>query len=86
MSRRLVDLAEIKGLIGREYGVPPEGVRLVVETSGDGARELYAILPERDPTPRADASGPPCPECGGLTRRAGTCHLCETCGSTTGCG
>jgi ribonucleoside-diphosphate reductase alpha chain len=29
--------------------------------------------------------GPPCPECGNFTFRSGTCYLCATCGSTTGC-
>ena len=29
--------------------------------------------------------GPPCTNCGSLTRRSGTCYLCETCGETTGC-
>jgi ribonucleoside-diphosphate reductase alpha chain len=29
--------------------------------------------------------GPPCPECGSLTVRVGTCHTCVTCGATTGC-
>jgi ribonucleoside-diphosphate reductase alpha chain len=28
---------------------------------------------------------PPCPRCGYLTVRSGTCHKCENCGDTTGC-
>jgi ribonucleoside-diphosphate reductase alpha chain len=28
---------------------------------------------------------PPCPRCGWLTVRNGTCHKCENCGETTGC-
>jgi ribonucleoside-diphosphate reductase alpha chain len=28
---------------------------------------------------------PPCPRCGWLTVRTGTCHKCENCGETTGC-
>ena len=28
---------------------------------------------------------PPCPRCGWLTVRNGTCHKCENCGDTTGC-
>ena len=45
--------------------------------------------------PQADAPGyrrlnstpdaPPCPRCGWLTVRSGTCHKCENCGETTGC-
>jgi len=29
--------------------------------------------------------GPPCAQCGSLTRRNGACYLCESCGTTTGC-
>ena len=45
----------------------------VVET-GPSARRLNS-------TPDA----PPCPRCGWLTVRSGTCHKCENCGETTGC-
>lgn len=30
--------------------------------------------------------GPPCSNCGSLTKRSGTCYLCTNCGDTTGCG
>ena len=42
--------------------------------TGPGARRLNS-------TPDA----PPCPRCGWLTVRNGTCHKCENCGETTGC-
>jgi ribonucleoside-diphosphate reductase alpha chain len=42
--------------------------------SGPGAMRLNS-------TPDA----PPCPRCGWLTVRSGTCHKCENCGETTGC-
>ena len=45
-----------------------------VVPSGPGARRLNS-------TPDA----PPCPRCGWLTVRNGTCHKCENCGETTGC-
>ena len=28
---------------------------------------------------------PPCPECGAITVRSGSCHKCLNCGATTGC-
>ncbi|MDP9245265.1 MAG: ribonucleoside-diphosphate reductase [Chloroflexota bacterium] len=40
------------------------------------------------PTPRrmnSTPDAPPCPRCGWLTVRNGTCHKCENCGDTTGC-
>lgn len=33
----------------------------------------------------AESSAPPCPTCGGLMVRNGTCYVCRECGSTTGC-
>ncbi len=39
-------------------------------------------------TPRrmnSTPDAPPCPRCGWLTVRNGTCHKCENCGDTTGC-
>jgi ribonucleoside-diphosphate reductase alpha chain len=29
--------------------------------------------------------GPPCTKCGNLTKRAGSCYCCQSCGTTTGC-
>jgi ribonucleoside-diphosphate reductase alpha chain len=29
--------------------------------------------------------GPNCQSCGGITQRAGTCFICTSCGSTSGC-
>ena len=45
-----------------------------VAPSGPGARRMNS-------TPDA----PPCPRCGWLMVRNGTCHKCENCGDTTGC-
>ncbi len=33
----------------------------------------------------ADASAPLCNNCGNVTQRAGSCYVCTSCGSTTGC-
>ncbi len=32
------------------------------------------------------SDNPSCYECGGTTRRTGSCYVCEYCGETTGCG
>lgn len=37
--------------------------------------------PEKEPS----SHGPPCPKCGAITRPAGKCHVCPSCGETTGC-
>ncbi len=33
----------------------------------------------------ADANAPLCSNCGNITQRAGSCYVCTSCGSTTGC-
>ncbi|HEY6958988.1 MAG TPA: vitamin B12-dependent ribonucleotide reductase [Candidatus Limnocylindria bacterium] len=57
---------------------PVESSAAMVSTAqpsnGPGAMRLNS-------TPDA----PPCPRCGWLTVRNGTCHKCENCGETTGC-
>ena len=35
---------------------------------------------------KQDYSGPPCSSCSNLTVRAGSCFVCTSCGTTTGCG
>jgi ribonucleoside-diphosphate reductase alpha chain len=47
------------------------------------AAQLGAPAPYRRLNSTPDA--PPCPRCGWLTVRSGTCHKCENCGETTGC-
>jgi len=36
-------------------------------------------------TPRKNLGGPPCARCGNITQRNGSCYLCSSCGTTTGC-
>jgi len=54
-------------------------------TNGNG----HATAPVAEaPTYRrlnSTPDAPPCPRCGWLTVRSGTCHKCENCGETTGC-
>jgi ribonucleoside-diphosphate reductase alpha chain len=49
-------------------------------TNGNGRAPTPAVR-RMNSTPDA----PPCPRCGWLTVRNGTCHKCENCGETTGC-
>jgi ribonucleoside-diphosphate reductase alpha chain len=32
-----------------------------------------------------ETDAPPCPECGAITTRSGSCYRCNNCGATTGC-
>jgi ribonucleoside-diphosphate reductase alpha chain len=55
-------------------GVPETVWATPAAPTGPGPRRMNS-------TPDA----PPCPRCGWLTVRNGTCHKCENCGETTGC-
>lgn len=35
--------------------------------------------------PNLSLDAPPCSNCGSITRRNGSCYLCDTCGTTSGC-
>jgi ribonucleoside-diphosphate reductase alpha chain len=39
----------------------------------------------RTPVPKTDSTAPLCYNCGNQTQRAGSCYVCTSCGSTTGC-
>lgn len=46
---------------------------------------LSEIAAEKSKTPTADSTAPLCYNCGNQTQRAGSCYVCSSCGSTTGC-
>jgi ribonucleoside-diphosphate reductase alpha chain len=46
---------------------------------------LAAAVEAKKPTVTADSSAPLCYNCGNQTQRAGSCYVCSSCGSTTGC-
>ncbi len=54
-------------------------------TNGNG--HAVAPVPDAPGYRRLNSTpdAPPCPRCGWLTVRSGTCHKCENCGETTGC-
>ena len=40
---------------------------------------------EKDKSIKSDNTAPMCYNCGNQTQRAGSCYVCSSCGSTTGC-
>jgi ribonucleoside-diphosphate reductase alpha chain len=44
-----------------------------------------AVTPADDAVAVADATAPLCYNCGNQTQRSGSCYVCTSCGSTTGC-
>lgn len=55
----------------------------VVAVSGDPAK-AQAVQAYKQ-TQKADSTAPLCYNCGNQTQRAGSCYVCTSCGSTTGC-
>ncbi|MEM4186143.1 MAG: adenosylcobalamin-dependent ribonucleoside-diphosphate reductase [Candidatus Caldarchaeum sp.] len=52
----------------------------------DGGDRAAAPLVEKVVEVKASApDAPPCPECGSIMARSGTCYVCVNCGATTGC-
>ena len=47
--------------------------------------ESIAPITQIEQNNKRDFSGPPCTTCGSLTVRNGSCYLCKSCGSTSGC-
>jgi ribonucleoside-diphosphate reductase alpha chain len=60
-----------------------------VRVSPPPITETFTIAPSASPVRgmrlNSTPDAPPCPRCGWLTVRNGTCHKCENCGETTGC-
>src|SRR5438445_259223 len=61
----------------------PEALAQTANGNGHTSPETPAAPAYRRLNSTPDA--PPCPRCGWLTVRSGTCHKCENCGETTGC-
>lgn len=56
------------------------GSRLKLETDLPSVEEK-----QKEPSKSLALDAPPCNSCGGITQRNGSCYLCVTCGSSTGC-
>lgn len=56
----------------------PEAAAEAIFFSGTSEKEAVA-------KPTADSAAPLCYNCGNQTQRAGSCYVCSSCGSTTGC-
>lgn len=60
---------------------------VVAESESPKAEELATTIKQDEPKdkPTADQSAPLCYNCGNQTQRSGSCYVCTSCGSTTGC-
>ncbi len=85
----------------RYYGGEHSGLKERLEKSRESSpsdmtdvqegisRDSHSVVPVEPGAPKSNPKvafgGPPCPRCGSLTQRNGACHLCPSCGTTTGC-
>ncbi len=80
----IFSLAERTQMVEEEHASEPE------VPSGPSAEEVTAAGPVADDTfaaggVRIDNDAPMCFDCGIKMKRAGACHVCESCGTTSGC-
>ncbi|WP_022836004.1 LAGLIDADG family homing endonuclease [Salisaeta longa] len=61
-------------------------VNAFMDATVDNASQADAVKDDVAATFQNASDAPPCPECGSITVRNGSCHMCPNCGSTTGCG
>ncbi len=75
--------------------IPDYIFRWLDRTFGEKAKELKSITVTEGSAPvfpwdetkemSKSLDGPPCSQCGNMTKRAGSCYCCTSCGTTTGC-
>lgn len=53
--------------------------------SSEAPTSQLSEKPETKSSPKDDGTAPLCYNCGNRTQRAGSCYVCSSCGSTTGC-
>jgi ribonucleoside-diphosphate reductase alpha chain len=82
-TSEIVDPAPQLELLGKAVSMATPGAGAKPETSWTDPAHPNANGAARRMNSTPDA--PPCPRCGWLTVRNGTCHKCENCGETTGC-
>jgi ribonucleoside-diphosphate reductase alpha chain len=88
IAGQLVEVSE-KPLRPKEYSSPQDSLtdRNIEMTSGsDVQKEDHSEITQTDTkTIHKDNTAPLCYNCGNQTQRSGSCYVCMSCGSTTGC-
>ncbi|MFW2340129.1 MAG: vitamin B12-dependent ribonucleotide reductase [Acidimicrobiia bacterium] len=80
-AARFVDSPSSNGSNGNNPAREPVTVGAAVRPDGDTAASAQ---PESQAGPDV-GDAPACSNCGNITVRSGSCHVCLTCGDTTGC-
>jgi ribonucleoside-diphosphate reductase alpha chain len=78
MKKQMQELSNPLLVADREQQTPQtKEVSTLVEATETSSTNLDAI--------RASSGAPLCIDCGGMTKRNGSCYVCLDCGATTGC-
>lgn len=73
------DQSEAGHLVDTKFAVAPG------EPAPQAAPSATTTQVEEPAKPKQDSTAPLCYNCGNQTQRAGSCYVCTSCGSTTGC-
>lgn len=68
-----------------KFGTLEEKVAMGIVIQDNEGDKKVLELPTTKVSGSPHGDGMPCPKCGGITQRNGTCHVCPSCGTTTGC-
>lgn len=74
----LFKLLDLRYFGGQNSGLDRKGTHL-------SDSEPPSVPPSMSRSSLMDLDAPPCNSCGSMTRRNGTCYLCMSCGSSSGC-
>jgi len=77
--------AEAKGEIVEEADVEPEAAEVVAEAAQPAPAQAHTSAELLEVITGSAVDSPLCMTCGTKMRPAGSCHVCEGCGSTSGC-
>lgn len=81
----LFKLLDIKYFKGRNSGLDHQELETAPESAPPPGPVADTPVFAPPPKSKINYDGPPCGSCGGITRRNGSCYLCNGCGQTTGC-
>jgi ribonucleoside-diphosphate reductase alpha chain len=68
-----------------EHGAAEKPTEMVIMAAETPKPAATAQAVQKPKTAAVDSTAPLCYNCGNQTQRAGSCYVCTSCGSTTGC-
>lgn len=85
MPETQTSLLEAKETTVSESAEPVSSASASTAPTPQISKKVEASAPQAEPASKKDDTAPMCFNCGNQTQRAGSCYVCTSCGSTTGC-